>query len=124
MGKASNRIFLLVAVSILLLFVQSVSFVRPAWPAERLDGELRETLVRTLEREGYVGKFRNGQDLQRGLSAYLWDNRNWLHVIDFNHSRQVDVVVCLLHKKGYPGFADYLNSEIVKNWCDNIVQQP
>jgi hypothetical protein len=81
-------------------------------------------LRQALDKEGYIGQFRNGQDLQRGVSAYLWDNRSWFQTIDFHNSRKFDAVVCLLQKKGYAGFDVYLKSELVKNWCNSLVQQP
>ena len=36
----------------------------------------------------------------------------------------ITAAVCLMHKKGYPGFESYLEAGVVKNWCDKIVQQP
>ena len=86
---------------------------------------LRGRVSQVLHREGYLGQYPNGQGLQRGLSAYLWDNRSWLKMVDFHNSRKLDAVVCLLDKKGYPGFADYLESAVgKKNWCNLIAAKP
>lgn len=86
--------------------------------------ELQSAVRKFLEREGYMGSFNHGQDLQRGISAYLWDNRNWLTTVDFHNSRKLDAVICLLDKKGYPGFAPHLSNDVSKNWCNKLVVQP
>jgi len=109
------------ALAALLFCLQPVCVVSAA---ESQAGDLRELLQHALSREGFIGSYQNGQDLQRGISAYLWDNRNWLQRIDFHNARQIDAVVCLLDKKGYPGFAASLKSEVSRSWCDNLVRQP
>ena len=85
---------------------------------------LRQTLYTTLEREGYIGKFYAGVELQRAISAYLWDNRVWLTHTDFNNARQVDVLVCMLVKKGYGGFEEYAGNQSFMQWCDDMVKKP
>ena len=65
--------------------------------------ELRATLQRHLEHQGYLGRFPHGQGLQRGISAYLWDHRHELALDQITRRQQQDAVFCLLVKKGYPG---------------------
>jgi hypothetical protein len=115
---------LLLAIGFVLVFSQSAFSGGPVGHPDTLEGSLRYSLQEYLDGEGYMGDFHNGQDLQRGISAYLWDNRDWLTSSDFHNSRKVDALVCLLDKKGYPGFDAYLDAEVIKNWCDKLVVKP
>ena len=118
------KIIFLPCLLVLLLFVSLANAGGPVGHPETLEGDLHYKLQSYFDREGYLGRFPNGQDLQRGISAYLWDNRLWLKSVDFHRSRKVDAVVCLLHKKGYPGFESYFESRVFENWCSEIVAQP
>ena len=124
MGKLKRLFRWLLAPCLILLFVQAALAGGPGGHTDTLEGGLRYALQDHLAEDGYMGKFYNGQDLQRGISAYLWDNRSWLKNVDFHNSRNVDAVICLLHKKGYPGFDGYLSSEVVSTWCNQIAQKP
>ena len=84
--------------------------------------KLSVRLQRILEREGYIGQFRNGQQLQRGVSAYLWDNRRMLKQTDFHAAKQVDVLVCLLLDKGYDNFAEYGDNKPFTDWCGKMIK--
>ena len=104
---------------------QAVAGSVPGGASVTREQGVREPVSQILHREGYLGQYPNGQGLQRGLSAYLWDNRSWLKMVDFHNSRKLDAVVCLLDKKGYPGFAGYLEGEVgKKNWCNISAAQP
>lgn len=92
--------------------------------AAAVEKSLRQSIAQVLGRVGYLGRYANGQELQRGISAYLWDNRNWLKTTDFHSLRQLDAVVCLLHKKGYPGFENHLETPAVRNFCRQLVAKP
>lgn len=124
MLKTASITPFLVGFCSLLLVVQTAVAAGPVHADKVSAGELTARVRQALDREGYLGSFRNGQDLQRGLSAYLWDNRNWLQKVDFHNLRSFDVAVCLLQKKGYAGFDDYLKNELVINWCNSLVRQP
>lgn len=85
-------------------------------------GEIRVRLEQVLRSEGYIGQYRNGQDLQRGMSAYLWDHRQELKTVEFHNSRQVDVLVCLLLKKGFAGFEQCITNRAFMNRCSAILR--
>jgi len=85
-------------------------------------GEVRAQVTRILDREGYIGSFRNGQELQRGISAYLWDHRYWLQKTDFHNSRQLDALLCLLIKQGQPGFESYAENRTFMGSCQQLVK--
>lgn len=69
-----------------------------------------------------MAHFENGQDLQRGVSAYLWDNRQWLQQVDFHNARQIDVLVCLMIKKGFGGFVNYAENKDFISWCEKMIK--
>ncbi len=114
--------------SLLLLLLLLLPFMAsagaPAGHLESLDTEVREAIIQNLAAEGYMARFPNGQDVQRGVSAYLWDSRQWLKEVRFNNARQVDVLVCLMIKKGYGGFAYYEENQSFIDWCGKMVEQP
>jgi len=116
-----NRLVLLICLMVLQCIVLSDG--QTAF-AGQLKGDMRSALQQHLDDEGYLCAFPNGQGLQRGISAYLWDNRSWLKMTDFHNSRKIDVVVCLMYKKGYPGFDAYMANADDNNWCERIVGQP
>jgi len=108
----------------LCLVASAVRAGAPAGHPLSVEQNLRQTLYNTLEREGYIGSFPAGVELQRGISAYLWDNRQWLVKTDFSNARQVDVLVCVLVKKGYGGFQDYAANQSFMTWCGDRVRRP
>ncbi len=124
MNKSFRQSGVSAAFAVLLFILQSMTADCSVRAAELPDGMLRHRLQQALNREGYIGSFPNGQELQRGVSAYLWDNRNWLQSVDFHSTRQLDVTACLLHKKGYLGFSAQLKGANGGNWCDNLVRPP
>jgi hypothetical protein len=124
MNKSMQLFRWLLVLCLIILLAQAALAGGPVGHTDTLEGDLRYALQDYLADQGYMGKFYNGQDLQRGIAAYLWDNRSWLKNVDFHNSRNVDAVICLLHKKSYPGFDGYLNSEVVSNWCNQTVQKP
>lgn len=115
-------------VGLLLLLILVIPFVAsagaPAGHLESLDTEVREAIIQNLVKEGYMAHFSNGQDVQRGVSAYLWDNRQQLKEVDFHNARQADVLVCLMIKKGYGGFESYAEDQSFMDWCKKMVEQP
>lgn len=86
--------------------------------------QTRSFLATCLKQEGYLGDYPHGQGLQRGMSAYLWDHRHWLINTDFHRSRDAEALICLLHAKGYPQFAEQLKNEHFRAWCELTVKQP
>lgn len=83
--------------------------------------KLRQQIKQILDREGYVGRYRNGQGLQRGISAYLWDHRHWLKKTNFHNSRQQEALLCLLISRGYPGFEQYAGKPSFMKNCRQLV---
>ncbi len=123
--KTSNWIKLvLVPVGLVLLFSQTVFSGGPAGHLGTIEGTLRNVLQENLNGSSYMGSYPDGRDLERGISAYLWDNRNWLRSTDFPKSRTVDALICLMNRQGYPGFETYMDNESLRNWCDKIVLKP
>lgn len=108
-------------VLILLLQVSQLVLV-PVAQSAAFNSEIRTRMQQVLQRDGYIGKYRNGQDLQRGMSAYLWDHRHELKTVEFHNSRQVDVLLCLLIKKGYAGFEQCLNDRAFMNRCSAVLK--
>jgi hypothetical protein len=82
---------------------------------------VREGIIQNLTREGYMAHFSNGQGFQRGVSAYLWDNRHWLKNVSFNNAKQVDVLICLMSKKGYGNFSTHVAEQTFMNWCEGML---
>jgi hypothetical protein len=124
MRKAARYFSGLLLAAGLCLLAPAVWAGAPEGHPQSLEQDLQQTLYTTLEREGYIGTFYAGVELQRGISAYLWDNRVWLVNTDFNNARQVDVLVCLLVKKGYGGFQEYAENQSFMNWCGDMVHKP
>jgi len=122
--RKSAMIFGGVLLASLGLLVTEIWAGAPEGHPLSIEQKLRQTLTHTLEREGYIGTFYAGIGLQRGISAYLWDNRSWLVRTDFSNARQVDVLVCLLTKKGYDGFQSYIADQSFEHWCETMVKQP
>lgn len=90
--------------------------------AENSAGNIRESMRKILAREGYIGKFANGQEMQRGVSAYLWDNRTQLGNSKFHRSKDVDAALCLMLSKGYPGLKTCADNKNFTDWCRQIVK--
>ena len=90
--------------------------------AEPLDGQVRGQVRQVLDREGYIGKYLNGQELKRGVSAYLWDHRQSLRKSDFHSSVQVDVLICLLIERGYPGFEQCAENQVFMKRCRSLIK--
>ena len=111
-----------VLLAALLLLTQNAFAGAPEGHPESLDSNVRYILQQRLDDKGYMGDFRSGEDLARGISAYLWDNRHWLTSTDFHNARQVDVLICLMKKKGYPEFNEYAAE--IKDWCNQTVKFP
>ena len=107
----------LVLLGILLLGLPGLSVAE-----ESSAVELRNTLSRHLDREGYLGRFPNGQDLDRAVSAYLWDHRHELRSVDFPHQQKYEVLICLLLAKGYAGFSRQAAAEDFNRWCGKMTK--
>jgi len=98
-----------------------------ALPATATDNNPQQTaalLATCLKQEGYLGNYPHGQELQRGISAYLWDHRHWLVDTDFHRSRDTETLICLLHAKGYPQFSDRIRDRYLSGWCEQKVKRP
>lgn len=106
----------------LLLFLMAFSVSFAVAGPSQVDGNIRERVTQVLEREGYLAHFSNGQDLQRGVSAYLWDHRQSLKSVDFHNAVQVDVLVCLLINKGYPGFNKCIENKAFMGRCQGFLR--
>jgi len=107
-----------------LFLVAVASAGGPAGHPQTLESDLYYGIQDYFYQEGYLGEYKNGQGFQRGVSAYLWDNRHWFEKVDFHNYRNVDAVVCLLHKKGYPGFESYVDNPVFSQWCEQLVKKP
>lgn len=109
-----------------LVLLLVVLFLSPwtLFAASEPDGPipLRQQIKQILDREGYIGRYRNGQDLQRGISAYLWDYRHWLKNSNFHNSRTMEVLACLMIKRGYPGFETYAENQSFMKACQQLVK--
>ncbi len=90
--------------------------------AENSAAEWRATVMKHLDREGYLGDFRNGQGLQRGISAYLWDNRHALETLEIPRQQEFDALICLLFKKGYPGFETLVKNPDFHRRCEKTTK--
>lgn len=122
MLKIIQKIYSLpLLLSVLLLMASSASAGAPAGDSESLDIGLRTIVEERLDAEGYMGHYYRDA-LRRGISAYLWDNRHRLTSVDFPKARQVDVLVCLMMKKGYSEFDKYASE--IKEWCSQIIKAP
>jgi len=108
--------------AVLLLLAQPAFAEAPAGHPESIDRGLRHILVKRLNQEGYMGQSGNNMDLSRGIADYLRDNRQLLANLDFPRARQVDVLVCLMVKKGYSEFTEYTTE--IKEWCSQIIKAP
>ncbi len=93
-----------------------------SWSAERDSLSWRQTVISHLDREGYLGTFRNGQGLQRAIAAYLWDHRNELRVEQISRAGQHDAAICLLMKKGYPGFDAFAKEDGFHRRCEKMTK--
>jgi hypothetical protein len=116
--------WVLVPLGLVLLSSQLVLSAGPAGHLDTIEGELRDVLQENLNRRGYMGNYPDGRDLERGISAYLWDNRNWLKSTDFSKPRNVDALICLMHRQGFPDLETYMDNERLKNWCVEVVLKP
>ena len=123
MKKIIQKIYWVPALLLALLLLTQNAFAgAPEGHPESLDSNLRHIVEQRLDDRGYMGDFRYGNSLARGISAYLWDNRQWLANMDFSDARQADVMVCLMTKQGYSEFDEY--ADAIKDWCNQIITTP
>jgi hypothetical protein len=94
----------------------------PAGHLESVDAEIRDSIIQNLASEGYMARFPNGQDVKRGVSAYLWDHRKALKNVEFHNSRQLDVLICIMIQKGYGNFPDYDTDQTFLSWCGQMLK--
>ncbi|MDX2480667.1 MAG: hypothetical protein QNK24_10060 [Desulfuromusa sp.] len=106
---------------LLILMLPLSATAAPVGPTLNSGVVVREGIIQNLTKEGYLAHFSNGQGFQRGVSAYLWDNRNWLKNVNFNNAKQVDVVICLMNKKGYVNFSAHATEQTFMNWCEGML---
>ena len=106
---------------LVLLLLVSLTFSAAGGQTENRD--VRKRVTQVMEQEGYLGQFANGQHLQRAISAYLWDQRLWLQRVDFSRAAEVDVLVCLLIKRGYAGFDDCAENRNFMLRCQDYLRQ-
>lgn len=109
---------------VLLVCCLVVWLALPAAAADNDPKQTRTLLTACLKQEGYLGDYPHGQDLQRGISAYLWDHRHWLVATDFHRSRDTETLICLLSAKGYPQFSDRVKDRSLRSWCEQTVKRP
>lgn len=111
-------------VSLLAVFVTFLIGASAVYAADSVttDRKLRQEIVKVLDHEGYLGQYPNGQDVARGISAYLWDNRQRLITVEFHNARKIDVLVCLMVQKGYPEFIAYANNPGFMSWCNRMLK--
>ena len=123
--KKSNWIkWVLIPFGLVLLSSPAVFSAGPAGHLQTIEGKLRRVLEKNLNSSGYLGNYPGGQGLERGISAYMWDNRNWLKSTEFSKPRTVDALICLMHSQGYPDLESYMNNERFKNWCNEVILDP
>ena len=118
MKQTAFRAGLVLLLGILLLFPRALFAASD--PGSSIP--LRQQIKQILDREGYIGRYRNGQELQRGISAYLWDYRHWLKSSNFHNSKKLEVLACLMIKRGYPGFETYAESQSFMKTCQQLVK--
>jgi hypothetical protein len=82
-----------------------------------LDPEVKQALQQALGREGY-----RCQQFERNASAYLWDNRHRLATTSFPIDQQINVLVCVLSRKGYSGLEAIASSGSFGSWCEHMLQ--
>ena len=122
MENTGFKTYWIPVLSVVLLFlIQNTFAMAPEGHPESLDSELHSDLNNRMEQKGYV-RVPYRQELSRAISAYLWDNRDWLISTDFSKARQADVMVCLMAIKGYSEFDKYVTD--IKDWCDEMVRVP
>lgn len=117
----------LLVICFLLLAAQSVLAGAPEGNPGSLEGQMQMNLSFALRDQGYdyTGEYSDELISRRQcISAFLWDNRDWLVDTDFPESRNVDAVICILHKMGYPEFDRYLYTDVVIDWCNQTVEKP
>jgi hypothetical protein len=123
--KKSNWVKWVLASLVLVLLSSPMVFSGgPAGHLGTIEGKLRNVLEKNLNLSGYMGSFPEGRDLERGISAYMWDNRHWLKSTEFPRPRTVDALLCLMHRQGYPDLESYMDNERLRNWCDEVVLKP
>lgn len=106
---------------LLILLLPLSAIAAPIGTRQGSGVDVRERIIQNLTREGYMANFSNGQGFQRGVSAYLWDNRHWLKNVKFNNAKQVDVVICLMNKKGYGNFSAHAAEQTFMKWCEGML---
>ena len=116
-----NQVFRKLLLAILLLCPVAAFPAQVKGSEELSAGEIRSRLQQNFEREGYLGQFRNGQQLQRAVSAYLWDNRQKLKIFDFHNAKQIEVVICLMIDKGYGNLEEYSSDRTFVTWCGKML---
>ena len=105
---------------IMLLLVPYSYADAPEGALPSIEGSLKSALIEVLDRAGYMASSWTRKDLERGLSAFLWDNRRMLSGMEIPDERQVDLAVCLMLKRGEHGFDQYAGSTGFTNWCQSV----
>ena len=78
-----------------------------------LEQDIKRSLENSLHSAGYDCK-----DIEKNISAYLWDNRQMLLTTDIAKQRQVDLVICILINKGNAHFSRYSRPSDFSAWCN------
>ncbi|ODS30243.1 MAG: hypothetical protein SCARUB_04641 [Candidatus Scalindua rubra] len=86
----------------------------PVGHPESIETDLKKEIKKALKKEGYKSK-----NFMHNISAYLWDNRNMLKTTNVPKHKEVDLVICIMTRKGNTGFESYTSSEIYMDWCED-----
>ena len=115
----SKYINWLVVCTAMLFYVGAVIAGAPSGHPRSVDREVGWRLEKAFSMEGYYYReFRDSKTTGRCISAYLWDNRRMLVTTDIPKHREVDLVICIMKRKGVDNFDRYFRSEIFSEWCD------
>ena len=104
---------------IVLIIASMMSFIELATAGaqsghpQSLDQDIKQPLEQSLHDAGYYCR-----DIEKCISAYLWDNRQMLLTTDIAKQRQVDLVICILTKKGSAHFSRYARPSYYSGWCE------
>ena len=98
-------------IALLLLCAKAIAG-SPSGHYESIDVEVKWQIERSLRAEGYYNC-----EKKQCISAYLWDNKHMLVSTDIPKSREVDLGICIMIKKGHEGFERYMRSKDFLNWC-------
>lgn len=99
-------------IALLLLCAKAAIAGAPSGNPESIDVEVKRQIERALYTEGYY----NFEKKQR-ISAYLWDNKRMLVTTDIPKYREVDLVICIMVRKGHEGFEKFITSKDFSKWC-------